>query len=263
VRDGPATRRSGRASAQTATEGRVQSHRGDRDVLATLMHESRVEKRSQLRCNLLSLNAVSQCRERRHPFGRLEPNRGRDSEPAMPSCIHRSRPGSHAGEGVRASILCSTIRDGHYHRRRPRNSGEQWRQAYASLTPALTRFARRALEDREEAEDAVAVCWAKAAAVRYRGGRVDLDRPWMFTVLRHVLIDTLRAKRRWSSASMWLRHEAGGADDGIVYDLPAALAKLPATQREIVRARLVEGESYASLAERYRVKVATVRSNWS
>jgi RNA polymerase sigma-70 factor (ECF subfamily) len=63
-------------------------------------------------------------------------------------------------------------------------------------TPVLLNYARRRLRDHHEAEEAVQDCLVAAWQQRGEFARASLLRTWLFGILRHKVLDRLRARRR-------------------------------------------------------------------
>ncbi|PZS16224.1 MAG: RNA polymerase subunit sigma [Acidimicrobiales bacterium] len=73
---------------------------------------------------------------------------------------------------------------------------EAWAALYRAVYPRLLAYARRRLFDGDGAKDAVAETMARAVAgidrFAWKGGGFDA---WLFGILRHVVLDTQRARR--------------------------------------------------------------------
>lgn len=63
-------------------------------------------------------------------------------------------------------------------------------------TPVLLDYARRRLRDHHEAEEAVQDCLIAAWQQRAEFARASRLRTWLFGILRHKVLDRLRARRR-------------------------------------------------------------------
>jgi RNA polymerase sigma-70 factor (ECF subfamily) len=90
-------------------------------------------------------------------------------------------------------------------------------------------------------------------------------RPWLFTIAINVKRQHLRSLSRRREATLGddverLADFAVAADsEGPRVDLVALLAELPRGQRRVLELRLVEGLSFAHIAERLGASVAAVR----
>lgn len=83
--------------------------------------------------------------------------------------------------------------------------------ALAELRPDLLRFARLQLRDAAAAEDAVQEVLLAALAGRARFENRSSRKTWVFSILRHKIIDTLRRRAREVPASALADDEAGDA----------------------------------------------------
>lgn len=123
----------------------------------------------------------------------------------------------------------------------------------------LVGYASRLLGDRDRARDAVQETFlrlvqagpAQAAAMN---GRMA---PWLYTVCRRVCVDVLRKEGRMLVADVEVLDQRIGraADPAATAEagdqrsqLLAAVAALPANQREVVELRFRHGLSYAEIA---------------
>jgi RNA polymerase sigma-70 factor (ECF subfamily) len=96
----------------------------------------------------------------------------------------------------------------------------------------------------------------------HRGARLD---SWMFKIVRNAWIDELRSRARRDK--VFLAAEAGeniGTDsmarETDLLSVQAAMARLPADQREAVSLVLVEGLPYREAAEVLDVPIGTLTS---
>lgn len=132
----------------------------------------------------------------------------------------------------------------------------------------LLGYAVNALGDRYAAEDCVQETYLRAwrARDRYAEHRGSL-RTWLFAIARNVVVDAARARARRATPV---------DDDGVARLLPPepgaeervearvllveALATLSPEHREVLVATKLEGLSYAELAARNGVPLATLRT---
>jgi RNA polymerase sigma-70 factor (ECF subfamily) len=132
--------------------------------------------------------------------------------------------------------------------------------------PELYRFARRALGDAGQAEDAVQEVFVRAwrATDRYDPARAS-QRTWLFAILRNVVVDAVRARARRPKLA------AGGSGDGVeagdaidavlvAWQVEAALASLPDDQRRALVEVHWRGRPYAEVAAALGVPEGTVKS---
>lgn len=133
---------------------------------------------------------------------------------------------------------------------------------------ALLGLATTIVGDRHAAEDVVQETFVRAwrARDRFAEHRGSV-RTWLFSIVRNVAIDHLRARAR---------RDTPVDDDGVARLLPVeesaqrhvedrivlaeALATLSPEHREVLVAVRLEGLSYAELAKRNGVPVATLRT---
>jgi RNA polymerase sigma-70 factor (ECF subfamily) len=138
------------------------------------------------------------------------------------------------------------------------------RELYRDYGRAVFTVALRALGDRSLAEEAVQVTFLRAwrAADRFEVGRDP--GPWLYAIARRVAIDLYRRERR---------HPAGDGTEPEIAILPpaiedtwetwevrAALDRLPADERAVVRATHYLGMTHPEAAEQLGIPIGTVKS---
>ena len=144
------------------------------------------------------------------------------------------------------------------------------RAAYDAHGAELLRFARRALGDRGQAEDAVQETFVRAwrASSRYDPARAS-QRTWLFAILRNVVIDSLRARRsRPSMADGSAAPEVPQVPDGdseleralTAWEVDAALGAVGEDQRRALVEVHWRGRPYADVAAELGVPEGTVKS---
>lgn len=144
------------------------------------------------------------------------------------------------------------------------------RAAYDAHGPELYRFARRALGDDGQAEDAVQEAFVRAwrASDRYDPARAS-QRTWLFAILRNVVIDQVRARRSRpapAAARQGTDSEAvGDRDDAIEqalvgWQVEAALATLAEDHRRVLLEVHWRGRPYAEVAADLGIPEGTVKS---
>ena len=129
----------------------------------------------------------------------------------------------------------------------------------------LWRFALRLTRDAQVAEDVVQEALLRAWKDPNLLGRNEAQsRAWLFTVVRHLVVD------RWRSAAS--RHELSSADlldpgegdrTGEVLDrwlVSDGLARLSSDHRRVITAAYYEGRSVAEIAAELHVPEGTVKS---
>ena len=144
-------------------------------------------------------------------------------------------------------------------RRAPSLPDDALRAAYDAHGAELYRFARRSLGDAGLAEDAVQEAFLRAwrASASYDPARAS-QRTWLFAILRNVVIDLVRARRRpahrWRPAAT---PTEGAADDELdraltSWQVETALAELDDDHRRVLVEVHWRGRPYAEVARRPR-----------
>lgn len=143
------------------------------------------------------------------------------------------------------------------------------RSAYDAHGAELYRFARRALGDAGQAEDAVQEAFVRAwrASDRYDPVRAS-QRTWLFAILRNVVIDQVRARRSrppMSREGDEAEQIAASTDDAIDHILTgwqvdAALGVIAEDQRRVLLEVHWRGRPYADVAAELGVPEGTVKS---
>jgi RNA polymerase sigma-70 factor, ECF subfamily len=137
--------------------------------------------------------------------------------------------------------------------------GEEWAIAalYRDLHPRLLRYLR--VQEPRDAEDLASEVWLDIGSGlrRFDGGEADL-RAWAFTIARHRVVDTRRARRRRRTepvpAEELRGYGATGDAEGDAMDALgtenaiARIAALPADQAEVVLLRVLGGLSVREVA---------------
>ncbi len=135
-----------------------------------------------------------------------------------------------------------------------------------AAVPALHRYARLLVPNREDADDLVQTCLVRALSRPPTGGTVSV-RPWLFTILHNLSVNRWRALRRWGRVM-----EAGEADMAVPpaqewritsRDLVRAFERLSAEHRQVLLLVSVEGLEYRDVAEILGLPIGTVMSRLS
>src|SRR5690349_11859119 len=118
---------------------------------------------------------------------------------------------------------------------------------------------------REEAGDLLAETFAAALIAVHEGRapRGPTAAPWLLTIARHKVYDAHRRGAVEDTARRRLALERLEPDldeiEAVALDLDAALAVLPADQREAVRARILEERPYDEIAREQQTTETAVR----
>jgi RNA polymerase sigma-70 factor (ECF subfamily) len=138
-------------------------------------------------------------------------------------------------------------------------SWERFESLYRSSRDDVYAYVCTLLRDPAAAEDVTALAFERAYRRRRTfDRRRGEERAWLFGIARNAALDELRQRRRSAALLNDPAEEAGegsagsGLDDGEVAlrrtAVQAALAKLPAREREIVALKFHAGLSNAELA---------------
>ena len=131
--------------------------------------------------------------------------------------------------------------------------------------PQLRRYARALTGDLAWADDLVQDT-AERALTRMRTFRPGSNlRAWLLTILRHLYVDQLRARREVAiddEHGPWQTLEApsGQVDSLMLRDVQRMLYRLPFEQREVLLLVCVEELSYQEVSSVLRVPIGTVMS---
>lgn len=156
----------------------------------------------------------------------------------------------------------------------PRSAGPAFGELYRRHEALIVGYHQRRVRNPEVAADLAAETFAQALASR---ARFVADGPgsaarWLYGIAGHVLgrsvrqaavehrkMERLRLDRPDLGDAQLAAVEAAGADTAVLH----ALAALPADQREVVRAYVLDDASYDDIAGRLALKPATVRKRVS
>jgi RNA polymerase sigma factor (sigma-70 family) len=156
-----------------------------------------------------------------------------------------------------------------------RRSPEAFAELYRRYESVMLGYFVRRVGAAEPAADLAAETFAQAlASCRKYKPRKGPAAGWLFGIARHVLASSLergrvedRARRRMGLPLLMLTDEALDAVDAFVLELDAeverVLARLPAAQREAVRARVVDERGYAEIAFELRCSESVIRKRVS
>lgn len=149
-------------------------------------------------------------------------------------------------------------------------TGESLRALYRIYAGELLGFALNALSDRETAEEIVQETFTRAwrHADRYDPARGSV-RTWLYQIARHAIIDQRRRASarpviaRGGSEAQDLEEIAGGPsiDQAMLgWQVAAALARLSAEHRQVIRLAHVRGMSVREIAKVCDLPEGTVKS---
>ena len=137
------------------------------------------------------------------------------------------------------------------------------------LIPALRRYARGLLKDRETADDIVQDCLERIV-MNWSRRRDPNARPWAFAILHNLAINRIRQEsRRSGTVTIEDMPEATAAvaasQEQTLFgqDVLAAIERLPPDYRSILLLISVEDLSYAEAAMVLDVPIGTVMSRLS
>lgn len=136
-------------------------------------------------------------------------------------------------------------------------------------SPNLRRYARALTHNAEQADDLVQDCLERALSRRHLWNEDGNTRAWLFTIMHNIHAnETRRRGNRPASVPIDDRdgHYARPASQHsriAGMELAAALAELPAGQRQVILLVALEGMSYGEVAETIGVAQGTVMSRLS
>ena len=140
---------------------------------------------------------------------------------------------------------------------------------YDRTSAKLLGVALRVLNDRASAEDAMQDAYMKIwrHAARYSANGMS-PMSWMITIARNTAIDRLRQTRATVDLDGVAEHltapgpnpEQSAVAAGEARRISACLDELEADRGAAVRGAYLEGQSYAELAERFKVPLNTMRT---
>ncbi len=150
-----------------------------------------------------------------------------------------------------------------------RGDAEAFQELFRIYGPRIKAYMMRKGVDAQVAEDlaqeTLLAVWRKASLYSDDKGSPTT---WIFTIARNLRIDRLRREivfqelpdEHGGEASKDLSPEAAVSLAEVEQRVRAALASLPADQREIVTAAYIDGLSHSEIAERLKLPLGTVKS---
>jgi RNA polymerase sigma-70 factor (ECF subfamily) len=143
-------------------------------------------------------------------------------------------------------------------------------QLIEPLLPALRRYARALLRDRDAADDLVQDCLERALRRLDNWQTGDSPRRWLFTIMHHLFVDQTRRIRRRGEAFPVSYEDAGAVasepsqlDALAARDVVEALQSIGADRRAALVLVTVEGLSYAEAADVLGIPAGTLMSRVS
>jgi RNA polymerase sigma-70 factor (ECF subfamily) len=133
----------------------------------------------------------------------------------------------------------------------------------AALSPALLRFFRSQVANREEADDLLQETWLRIHRVRhtYRPGAPVL--PWVYAIARRVRVDGYRRRRRiiLHETTMEVLPERPAQSEplSMLPEFETLVAALPDAQREVITMLKVGGLSLEEVARATSSTVGAVK----
>ena len=148
----------------------------------------------------------------------------------------------------------------------PLTEAEFWAEIQARL-PSFQRYARSLTRSANDAEDLVQDTLERLCVKREQYQRGSKFSAWAMTVMKNIFLDHRRRRQRWTvevdvEAVVDARCFATPAQEDriVVREACAALAKLPASQRDVLMLNVFDGLSYEVIGARLGIPVGTVRS---
>jgi RNA polymerase sigma-70 factor (ECF subfamily) len=142
--------------------------------------------------------------------------------------------------------------------RAARSAAQPFRELYERHVDAIHGFHLRRTGDRDAAHDLTAETFARAWVLRARFSdeHAGSAAPWLYGIARNVLLESVRRGALEREACLRLRlferldrePASSEPDESWVDGLDAALAALPASQRDAIRLRVVDGHDYEAVA---------------
>jgi len=146
------------------------------------------------------------------------------------------------------------------------DSADNFETVYKANAPLIYRFMFWRTKDRMLAEDLTSNVFEKAWRTRtsFQGGSV---KAWLYKIARNTLIDYWRKKKDISVENVGdLETVESDTEHGTTFDqvlladsLQAAVAKLPAEMRSVVRLRFIEGLSARQAGAQLGISESNVR----
>jgi len=136
------------------------------------------------------------------------------------------------------------------------------------LVPALRRYARALLRDRDEADDLVQDCLERVVRNWYQLKEKDKFRAWAFTILHNLSMTRLQRRTRHPPALPIEMEDdfvipPSQEDTLYIQDIIKALSQLPDDHKTLLLLVAVEDFSYTEAAKILDIPIGTVMSRLS
>jgi RNA polymerase sigma-70 factor (ECF subfamily) len=138
-----------------------------------------------------------------------------------------------------------------------------------SCIPALRRYASSLLRDRQEVDDLVHDCLARALD-RLHTHRDEEIRPWLFAILHNLYVSRIRQRRvrpepeALDAVPEAMRSARAGQEDRVhIQEVMRAVERLPEELRDVLLLAAVEDLSYAEISRVLDIPIGTVMSRLS
>lgn len=144
------------------------------------------------------------------------------------------------------------------------DSAESFDAAYRAHSGAVYKFLFWRTNDARLSEDLTSTTFEKAWTARHRF-HYGTSKAWFYAIARNVLIDHWRKHKDLPLDDAELVHDDADSPAEIVdaklraEQLQAALKKLPASMRQVVTLRFIEGRSCRQVAEELDMSEGNVR----
>lgn len=150
----------------------------------------------------------------------------------------------------------------------PDLSGETGlRAAWEAHAGELRGYAHHALGDGAAADEAVQETFFRAWRAASRYDRSRPVRPWLFTILRHVIVDEIRSRAARALPTLPSQREGPPAGQADAFDLSLdawlldeALQRIRDDQRVVLVETYYRGRHYADVAAELGIPEGTARS---
>lgn len=147
---------------------------------------------------------------------------------------------------------------------------ERFKAEIVPLRDKLFHVARKMLEEKQDAEDAVQEAFLKLWHIRDSLDQYDSIPAFATTVVKNICVDKLRVKNREISLDDEVYRQAGPDNPYLQLERKSSdelirwiITKLPPLQQEIIRMKDIEEYELEQIAEITGTKVEAVRMNLS